>query len=136
MKFNKIKSTRGVSIADIVIAIMVLAIFVGTIGTLISKVVRNNNLIYLNAIATDYTIKISEYIDKIAYSEVNEELKDSVIEKFDILEQFTPNITIENYSDLEEGKEDIIKIVTITMDYSYLGEDLSYQIKKIKVKEK
>ena len=135
MKKEKIKSNKAITITDLIIAVVILMIFIGSIGTLFYEISKNTSLMRMNAIAVNYVVQIAENIDKLTYEEVNENLNADVVELYDIPNSYTVLITVENYNDNDNIKEDLIKIITIKIDYSYLGESRTYEIKKLKIKE-
>ena len=133
---KNIKSNRGVSITDVVIALIILTIFTGVIGNLIYQIAYNNAALRVNAIAVDYAVKEAEYIDKIAYEDVqtsNEKI--TQINGEDVLDAFTVKLDVEDYKGKDETKQDIIKKVTITVNYNILKDEKSYKIEKLKIKE-
>lgn len=133
---KNIKSNRGVSITDVVIALIILTIFTGVIGNLIYQIAYNNAALRVNAIAVDYAVKEAEYIDKIAYEDVqtsNEKI--TQINGEDVLDAFTVKLDVEAYKGNDETKQDIIKKVTITVNYNILKDEKSYKIEKLKIKE-
>ena len=133
---ENIKSNRGVSITDVVIALIILTIFTGVIGNLIYQIAYNNAALRVNAIAVDYAVKEAEYIDKIAYEDVqtsNEKI--TQINGKDVLDAFTVKLEVEDYKGNDETKQDIIKKVTITVNYNILKDEKSYKIEKLKIKE-
>lgn len=120
---------------DIIIAMFILTMFVGVIGSLYYQIVLNSNLIRMNAVAVHYAIKIAENTDKISYEEVTDELNTTVKESFAIPDNFTVHIQVSPYNEQDASKEDIIKMVTIHIDYQCLNETRSYELKKLKIKE-
>lgn len=133
---KNIKSNRGVSITDLVIALIILSVFAGVIGNLLYQLAYNNASLRMSAIAADYAVKEAEYIDKIAYEDVqtlNEKI--TQINGEDVLEAFTIKLYVENYNNADETKKDIIKKVTITVNYNILKDEKSYKIEKLKIKE-
>ena len=82
----------------------------------------------------DYAVKESEYIDKIAYEDVqtsNEKI--TKINGEDVLDAFTVKLDVEDYKGNDETKQDIIKKVTITVNYNILKDEKSYKIEKLKI---
>ena len=133
---KNIKSNRGFSITDVVIALIILTIFTGVIGNLIYQIAYNNAALRVNAIAADYAVKEAEYIDKIAYEDVqtsNEKI--TQINGENVLDAFTIKLDVEDYKANDETKQDIIKKVTITVNYNILKDEKSYKIEKLKIKE-
>ena len=65
MEKIKLKSNKGISMVDVIIAIIIMAMFVGIVGNLYVKIATDNSKIKMNALATYYVVQIAEYIDKI-----------------------------------------------------------------------
>ena len=135
MKKINWKQNKGISTIDIVVAIIILTLFVGVIGSLYYQIAYHNAAIRMNAMAVNYAVKIAENIDKITYEEVQETLNDTLKTEFEIKEAFNPTIQVENYNEEDLSKEDIIKKVTIRIDYNIMDESRSYEIIKLKIKE-
>ena len=133
---KNIKSNRGVSITDLVIALIILSVFAGVIGNLLYQLAYNNASLRMSAIAVDYAVKEAEYIDKIAYEDVQtSDEKITQINGEDVIDKFTVKLDVENYNEADEAKKDIIKKVTITVNYNIVKEEKSYKIEKLKIKE-
>ena len=130
------KNNRGVTLTDVVIAIIILSLFVGVIGGLFYQIAYNNNLIKYNAVATYYAVKVAEDIDRLAYDDVNDtDLANYISENYDLPNEFTITVNIVNYNEDDNTREDILKIATIDVQYTCLNENISYKLKKLKVKE-
>lgn len=120
---------------DIIIAIVILSMFVGLIGSLYYNIAYSNNSIRMDATAAYYAIKIAEATDKMTYEEVEESLNGTLEEKYNLPENFNASIQVENYNENDSEKLDIIKTVTIKIDYSFMKESKIYELKKLKIKE-
>ena len=130
------KNNRGVTLTDVVIAIIILSLFVGVIGGLFYQIAYNNNLIKYNAVATYYAVKVAEDIDRLAYDDVdNTALANYISENYDLPNEFTITVNVVNYNEDDNTREDILKIATIDVQYTCLNENISYKLKKLKVKE-
>ena len=147
MKKNFLKQNKGISMTDIVISIIILSLFVGLIGQMYYSISLNNLKIRSNAIATSYTVKLAEDIDKMAYGDVTKEKLEELLsdrEKYDYPDSdqlsFRIGVEVKNYKEEQEkqGKsieKDVIKIVEITTKYNTYGEEQTYLINKLKIKE-
>ena len=135
MKFiNKFKLNIGATLSDIVISIGIMIILGGTIAGMFYKLYYNTTMIRLNAIAVNYAVSILEDIDKLSYEDVSENVNYKV--KFNIPDNFRVTLNVDKYSDENLNKEDIIKIVELTIKYSLQdGEEEQFNIKKLKIKE-
>ena len=123
MKFLKWKQNKGISMPDVVIAISILSLFVGVIGTLYYQIASYTAEIRANAMAVHYAVQIAESTDKMLYEQVNEKLNNSIDIDYSLPEGFSAT------------KQDIIKIVIITVNYEFLGQSKNYTIQKLKIKE-
>jgi len=132
---KNIKSNRAATMADVIMAVLIMIMFTGILSTSFYRIYKHNILIRMNAVAVDYAIKVLENVDKISYEEVNNSLNDSLKENYNINDNYTVNLNVENYNKDDETKEDIIKIVTVTVNYEVLDEKQTYEIKKLKIKE-
>ena len=135
MEKTSLKQNKGMTMTDVIAAIIILCLFTGIIGNLYYQIVFNSNMIKLNSTAVYYVVKISEEIDKISYEEVTRELANTLKEKYSIPDSYVITINVENYNKDDPSKEDIIKIVTIKAEYECFKEQKQYEIKKRKIKE-
>ena len=74
---NIIKSNKGFTMQDLIIATLIITIFVGLIGTLMYSVYNVNIRTDLTSQMATYAVQILEDIDKISYDEVTSELADT-----------------------------------------------------------
>lgn len=132
---KNIKSNKGISIADLIIALLILTLLSGIIGNLLYQISYHNAALRMNAIAVDYAIRVAENIDKMTYEEVTSELTDTSKEDYNLLEPFEIQINVTNYNEDNTSKSDIIKIVNIKVNYTLLKQEKTYEIRKCKVKE-
>lgn len=120
---------------DVIVAMIVLTLFVGIISTMYYQIAYANSQIRMNAIAVHYAVKIAEATDKMKYEEVDETLNATLNETYELPENFNATIQVKKYNEDDETKQDIIKIVTIKIDYEFMDTAKSYQLKKLKIKE-
>lgn len=136
MKIKKLKTNQGISMVDVIIAIIILCMFVGVIGNLYYEIALESNMIKYNSIASYYTVKIAENIDRMPYESVTNNLNTTLKEDYSFPDLYNITIDVKNYNEDDTSKKDIIKIVTIRAEYQVFNDERSYQIKKIKIKEK
>ena len=55
---------------------------------------------------------------------------------YDMSENFNLEISVDKYNKDDNTKEDIIKIVNIKVNYTILDDTKTYELKKLKIKEK
>ena len=132
------KNNKGVTLVDVIIAITVLSLFVGVVGSFYYEIAYYNSFIKLNASASYYAVKVAEDIDKLDYSLVNNSLNQTLIPSYEVPDIYTITVSVEDYNKTEgnEGKEDIIKIATIDVQYQCYNSNVVYKIKKLKYKER
>lgn len=135
MNIKKIKTSNGISMTDVIIAVLILCMFVGVIGNLYYKISYQSHMVRFDAIATYYTVKIAEEIDRISYEEVTNDLNTTLKQTLGIPDLINITVDVENYNSSDTSKKDIIKIVTIKAEYEVLNEKQTYEIKTLKVKE-
>lgn len=133
---RNIKSNRGATVTDVVTGVLILILFTGILTTSFYNIYKHNALIKYNSQAVDYVVKILEYTDRIKYEEVTNDLNNTIKEKFSIKNNFDVKIEVENYNKEDEQKEDIIKIVKVTVNYKAAGEKHNYSVQKLKIKER
>ena len=135
MKKINLKQNKGITMTDIVIAIIILCLFTGVVGNLYYQILSRSSMIRSNGVAIYYVVQVAERIDKIAYEEVTNELSASLKDELLIPDSFDITINVEKYSEMDTSKEDIIKLVTIKAEYEVLKEKKEFTIKKLKIKE-
>lgn len=130
---KKIKNNKGVSLADVAAAIVIMTLLAGTIGNMFYQVYYNVSKVRLNAIAINNAVKILEDTDKLAYEEVDNNMLEN--NDYNLPENVQASINVEKYSDINPDKKDIIKIITLTINYTLGEETEEITFKKLKIKE-
>ena len=126
--FSKIKNNSAVTLTDVVIALAVLIITTGVLTTSFYTIYKHNVSIRMDAEVLNYTVRILEGIDEMTYEEVTESL--DLNNTFDIPEEYQLTLEVEDYNE-----EDLIKIITLRVEYEAVDEIKSYSVKKLKIKE-
>ena len=135
MKKLSLRENKGISMADIIISIVILSMFAGLIGSLYYNIAYSNNSIRMDATAVYYAIKIAEVTDKMNYEEVEESLNQTLKEKYNLQENINATIQVEKYNKDDNTKLDIIKKLTIKIDYTFMNDSKSFELQKLKIKE-
>lgn len=134
--FKKCKENKAVMGVDIVVSILVLSLFAGIIAGMFAELFIQNISIRMDAMAVNYAVIILEDTDRLPYAEVTtENLMNNVQERYYMSDNYTANIEVTNYSDIDSTKEDIIKIVKVTISYKLRNQEYSYTVQKLKIKE-
>ena len=132
---NKLKSNSGFTLQDLLIACFFIIIFIGTISTMMYKVNKTNIKANLTAQMIIYSVQILENIDKISYEDVETKTVDEYREEFSIPDGFDIKLEISNYGGNTQNQNDVIKIVKLTLSYTFANETEEYTIKRLKIRE-
>ena len=138
IKKNRYKREEGVTIIDLVIAIIIMSVFVGVITTLMTGIYKQSLELQISSNAMSYATIILEKIDEKSFEEVQnpnfvENLKASG--EVTIPEEYTIKLNVENPDNVSEEVSDVIKKATVTVNYKIRNEEKSISISKLKVKE-
>ncbi len=128
------KSNSGFTMYDLIVAIAIITLFTGTIGTLVYNGTKADYKIKLTGLATNYAIQILEEIDKIPYEEVQNDMEYYYINKFNIPQGFDITIEVTNYNEGND-MQDLIKKVKLTITHEFLEESESFVVSHLKVRE-
>ncbi len=148
---NLLKKNRGIVIADALVAVLIMAIFLGVISILTYNIYITASFTKRNSRAIDYGIKITEYIDTLSYDSViygdttnglinyiNNIDNTISAKKYDdttiLTTPYRVEIKIEKYNELEgnETKQDVIKTVTLTINYNLGNSEKEVTFERVK----
>ena len=132
---NILKSNKGFTIQDVLIACFIITVFVGVITTMLYSVYRENIKTTLMSKMTVYAVQILENIDKISYEEVQNKTISEYREEFSIPDGFNIQIEISNYGENSASRDDVIKIIKLTISYTMGDVPEEISIKRLKIKE-
>lgn len=135
MRKLNLKSEAGFTMADLIAALIIFSIFTGVIGSLMYTSYKTNLQTKVAGIAGGYAIQILEDIDKIGYDEVVNGMENAYKDKFGIPSQFNIHIEVSNYNDDENSKEDLIKKVKLTIEYTFAESSDRFVVNRLKIKE-
>lgn len=150
MKNTKLKDNKGFAASDALIAVLIIALFTGIIATLIYNIYLSNTSLKRMSKANGYIVDVFEYIDKTYYGEVNQEdLIKYFNDKYNTEAQAVSNneqsvntpykviINVEKYNELEgnSDKLDLVKQITMQVNYKLGSRDQKIKMKKIKSRE-
>ena len=134
IKIN-LKSQKGFTLQDLVIACLIFTAFVGIIGTLMYSVYQNSLRADLSSQMTVYAVKILEDIDKISYEDAQLMTGDQYKAKFSIPAGFDVDLQLTDYGEGVTYIEDVMKIVNLKISYTLAGETEEITITRLKIKE-
>lgn len=142
-RIQNLKSNKGVTLMDVTISAIFIAIFTGTIASLMIKTYNMALDIQSTSTANAYATIIMEKVDEKPFDYITvdfvQKLKaekelsydSSYRIKFEVIDN---NITIYNYNDL--GIDPIFKKVTVTVTYTASNNsERKIILEKLKVKE-
>lgn len=161
MTIKNLKKENGIAASDALIAILIITLFTGIIASLLYNIYLSNASLKRMTKANGYLVDIFEYIDKAYYDEVSQ---DNLISYFNKKYYFkedgiTPNenvevmagnndetintpfkviIDIQNYNQTEGNtdKLDLVKEITIIVNYKLGNKNQEITGKRIKAREK
>ena len=127
------KSENGFTFTDLAIAIFVIMLFAGTIGTILYQITEVKLSTQLSAEATVCAIQILEDIDKKDYDLVENGMEDEYKTKFQIPNGFALQINVTNSLQTVGGQP--TKKVELRIKYEFKGRDEELVITRQKVRE-
>lgn len=137
-KKSRYKEEKGVTIIDLVIAIIVMSIFVGIITTLMTGIYKKSLEVQISSNAMAYATIILEKIDEKSFKEVQEpDFIENLQESGEVTipKEYTIKLSLENPENASKDVSDVIKKATVTVSYKIRNEEKSISISKLKVKE-
>ncbi len=150
--YNKLKDEKGITGFDITLSIFVIIVFSSLIATLFYNIAIVNSSKKRKAMATIYATEILEEIGIMDYDEItNENLITYFSEKYTNntniniqdsngnyeVNGYTITMKVSKYNETDgnEQKEDIIKTITVKVEYK-IGKNVdSIEISRLKTKE-
>lgn len=127
---KKIKSNRGFTIQDVIIAMVVISIFAATIGGIYLSIYRIQVKTKISSVASLYGIKVIEYIDKVSYAEVTSDMLDKCRTELKIPSSIGLKLEVSKYN-----QEDTIKRVKLVVSYNLEDKEQNLVLEKLKMKE-
>ena len=127
---KNLKSNKGFTMQDVIIAIAILTLFAGTIAGSYLAIYKIQAETQITAVATLYGIQILENIDRIAYEDVKNVMEDTYKQAYGISDQMDLRIEVSQYN-----SENTIKMVKLTLSYQVAGNKEDLVLEKLKVKE-
>lgn len=134
---EKLKENKGFSSADIVTSVIILMLFTGLVASLFYNYYISNSKITRNSVACLCIIDTIENIQKMSYEDINNESITAKIQELynnkTIPSQYQVTANIEKYNEIQgnEDKEDIIKILTVDVQYSLNNKIQTLSIKNL-----
>ena len=127
---KNLKSNKGFTMQDVIIAIAILTLFAGTIAGSYLAIYKIQAQTQMTAVASLYGIQILENIDRIAYEDVINGMEDTYKQAYGISDQMGLKIEVSQYDD-----ENTLKMIKLTLTYEIAGNTEELVLEKLKVKE-
>ncbi|MCI9246530.1 MAG: hypothetical protein HFJ30_05350 [Clostridia bacterium] len=127
---KKLKSNKGFTMQDVIIGMVILTIFAGTIAGSYLAIYKIQAQTQMTAVASLYGIQILENIDRIAYEDVKNGMEDNYKQAYNISDKMDLKIEVSPY-----GTEDTLKMIRLTLTYEIAGNTEELVLEKLKVKE-
>lgn len=133
-KFLKLKSNRGFTMQDLILAIVIFTLFAGIVGSILVSTFKVQSDSQVDEVGTLYAVQIAEYIDKISFDEVTTGMGESVAKKFNIPYDFTVTVNVSDYKPTGETLS-YVKEVDINLEYNFANDSRNIRIQRLKIKE-
>lgn len=134
-----IHSEKGFTGVDLTIAILILVLFVSIITTIFYNIYISSTSIKRSTIANGYAMDILEAIDKENYEAIytNSPAIQNIIQKEKIARGYTVTVAVEKYNETtgNTDKEDLVKTVTVTVEYKVGIKPEKVTMSKLKTAE-
>ena len=127
---NKLKSNKGFTMQDVIIGMIILTMFAGTIASTYIAIYKIQAETQMTAVATLYSIQILENIDRIAYEDVTNGMEDTYKQAYNISNKMDLKIEVSPYN-----TEDTLKKIKLTFTYEIAGNTEQLVLEKLKAKE-
>lgn len=127
---KKLKSNKGFTMQDVIIGMVILTVFAGTIAGTYLAIYKIQAETQMTAVASLYGIQILENIDRIAYEDVINGMEDTYKQAYGISDQMGLKIEVSQYDD-----ENTLKMIKLTLTYEIAGNTEELVLEKLKVKE-
>lgn len=129
-----LKSNKGFTMQDLIIAMAIFALFSVIVGTGLVSIFKVQADSQVDEVGTLYAVQIAEYLDKISFDEVENGMGDSVAKKFNIPTNFTVTINVSDYKPEDEVMS-YVKDVDINLEYNFNNNSRNIRIQRLKIKE-
>ena len=129
-----IKSEKGFTLQDLLIAIVIIGIFTGIIGSIMISWYRLSFETVVTGNAAYYAIKIMERVDRENFDEVTDENINLWLGDISVPSVYKVSSDIQNYN--KDGVIlDKVKEVKITIEYTLGKSEEKLVMNKLKIKE-
>lgn len=131
----KIKSDKGFTMQDLLVACFIFILFTGLVASLMYQVYETNSRANLTMQMCIYAVQILEDIDKISYEDAQTKTGADYKEQFSIPSGYNVELQFTDYGEGKDYIEDLIKIVDLKISYTISGQTEEFNIRRLKIKE-
>jgi len=137
MKRVKLKSNKGVTTGDIIIAIIIIIIFVSIVTTSFFNYYTSVQGKTRRTIASNILIDVIENVESMNYEEVSQDSINMLIQDLaddgTIPDGYTVNSTLTKYNETENNTEklDLIKILNVNVKYLLNDKEETFEITRL-----
>lgn len=143
---ERLRKDNGIFLSDAVVAVLLVLLFSGIIVALITNTTYESTKIKLNSQQLRLVTEIFEYVDKVSYDQVTEQsliqyVNNSYSGSSDIVQagnsvdeltsSYKVRIAVRQYGQ-EDGKMDLIKIVTVNIENTLANKEQTTEISRIR----
>ena len=131
MNMKKIlKNNKGISLTDVIIAVIVIVVFAGVTASYMYSNYRIALQVQATSNANAYATLIMEKVDEKSFEEVDGSFLDKITSEISMDSRYTASFTCEDIDDTFKKCS-----VTITYGINEFGSNKQITLKKVKVKE-
>ena len=130
-----IKESKAFVMADVVVAIIIFAIFTGIVTTLMTKTYEQNLQIKVRSDAMTYAVALLEKVDEKSFDEIVENpncLLEGMPENNSAI---NINVGVSDVPNISSEAKNIMKIVNITVRFTFSKGTQYLNFSKLKIKE-
>lgn len=129
-----LKSEKGFTMQDLIIAMAIFALFSVIVGTGLVSTFKVQADSQVDEVGTLYAVQIAEYIDKISFDEVETGIGNSLAQRFNIPTNFDVTVNVSDYIP-EDETVSYVKEVDINLEYNFNNNSRNIRIHRLKIKE-
>lgn len=146
MQNKKIKSDKGIVVADALVSVLLILLFGGLIVTIISTIVNETTKVKVNSTHIELETEVFEYVQKLSYEQTTDERIINYLNKKysndtdyisfgsstdDLTTPCKVAIKVEQYGK-DDGKLDLVKIITISIENTSSDEQYKTEVSTLK----
>ena len=132
-----IKNQKGFTGVDVVVSIVLLAIFLTVISTVFINIYLSYTNSQRNTVAMSYATQIAELVDKLYYADISDASDsklNSEIRGLNLNRAYTVTFTVDEHTS-QQIDVPLVKVVNITVSYKIGNTTQSVELQKTKIKE-